>query len=141
MSTVERTGMETGLILYDDKTVVARLNGRNKKVIAFIQFAGLNIDISNAVTDALERPTTYRQMSDNCWKKILKRINQSKDNPAYSAVLTRMSVGNGYNTLRNRMNQIVDMVYYNWYTPAERFELERQKHEKNYYTDFLGRVN
>lgn len=137
MNAQARTGMDTGFVLYDDKGIVARLNGRGKKVVAYIQFAGLRIDISNAVEDALASPMTYEKLRDNCWKKIMKRIDQSKDNPLYSSILTRLSVGNGENTLRNRMNQIVNAVYYNWYTVDERIRLEQEKYDKNYYSHLI----
>ena len=129
---------DVGFSMQDDRNrIVSHLHRSDKKIIAYIVFAGLQINFDHIVSAAVAAPIGRERLRQMCWNHILDMIEKVKGEYKYAPVFTRLEVGSGYNTLRSRMNQIVDFVFQHWYSPTIRRELENDQ-----YADFLyTRIN
>lgn len=129
---------DVGFVLKDEKQrIVSHLNRSDKKITAYIVFAGLQINFNHIITTVVASPIGIEQLRQMCWNHILDVIEKVKGEHKYAAVFTRLEIGSGYSTLRSRMNQIVDFVFQHWYNPDIRKNLEN-----DYYADFLyTRIN
>lgn len=134
----EKNYYDVGFVLYDEKNrIVSRLNRSDKKITAYIVFSGLQINFDHIISSAVTSPIGLGRLRQMCWNHIQEMIEKAKGEYKYAAVFTRLEVGSGYNTLRHRMNQIINFVFDHWYSPSVRNDLET-----NYYADLLyPRIN
>ena len=131
-----------GVALYDDKhRIVSRLNGSGSKTIAYIQFDNLRIDFGDIIDSVLNKPISYTRLYDLCWNRILDEINLVKNDPVYASVFTRIEIGSGHTTMKNRMSNILTFVYDFWYDSEIRKELEVDRYANSVRTRFNRRID
>jgi hypothetical protein len=124
-----------GLIGYDEKdNVTIDVYYHDNKFYAFLHFSGVRIDLSHLVSDFMYTAHPYPKMSHLMWKEII-RVVEIEKVKKHNTIFTRLEAGSGYKILRHRMSQIIDVIYNRWYTPQQRKEMEKRKHEQYYDTN------